>query len=277
MAQDLREWIGRGEEKRDTAEPGPIRRLAALLDHETPPWPPGVLPPLGHWLYFLPEARQSVLGPDGHPSRGAFLPPVALPRRMWAGGRIDFLAPVPFGAEMTRRSTIADIADKSGASGPMTFVVVRHEVFVEDGLAIREEHDIVYRAAPQAGASARPQPAPAEDCDFRRAAAPGPVELFRYSALTFNGHRIHYDRDYATRVEGYPGLVVHGPLIATLLVDHLLRWKPAVSIRRFAYRARSPLFDGAPFDLCAKASPNGARLWAQARGNPVAMEGEASS
>ncbi len=208
MTQNLREWIGRSEENRDIAEPGPIRRLAALLDHEAPPWAPGALPPLGHWLYFLPEARQSSLGPDGHPARGGFLPPVALPRRMWAGGRIDFLAPVPFGAEMTRRSTIANIADKSGASGAMTFVLVRQEIFVKNGLAIRDELDIVYRAGPQPAASA---PAPSspplmQDCDFRRAVAPGPVDLFRYSALTFNSHRIHYDRDYATRVEGYPGL-----------------------------------------------------------------------
>jgi 3-methylfumaryl-CoA hydratase len=278
MTQNLREWIGRSEENRDIAEPGPIRRLAALLDHEAPPWAPGALPPLGHWLYFLPEARQSSLGPDGHPARGGFLPPVALPRRMWAGGRIDFLAPVPFGAEMTRRSTIANIADKSGASGAMTFVLVRQEIFVKNGLAIRDELDIVYRAGPQPAASAPSPSSPplTQDCDFRRAVAPGPVDLFRYSALTFNSHRIHYDRDYATRVEGYPGLVVHGPLIATLLADHVLRWKPAAPISRLAYRARSPLFDGAPFDLCAKASLGGACLWAQAPGGSVAMEGRAS-
>ena len=180
--------------------------------------------PLGHWLYFLPEARESDLGPDGHPARGGFLPPVALPRRMWAGGRVDFLSPIPLGAEMTRRSTIIDIVDKSGSSGPMTFVVVRHEISLQGRLAVREEQDIVYRGASgqDAPAAADGASASAERYDFRRCVAPGPVELFRYSALTFNGHRIHYDRDYATGAEGYPGLVVHGPLIATMLVDTLL-------------------------------------------------------
>jgi len=279
MDHNLRAWIGRSEETHDIAAEGPTRRLAALLDHDEPPWAPGVLPPLGHWLYFLPEARQSSLGPDGHPSRGGFLPPVALPRRMWAGGRIDFLHPIPFGAEMTRRSTITDIADKSGASGPMTFVIVRHEVSVEGQVAIREERDIVYREAPKPGARAptRRSSPPAEDPDFSRTAAPGPIDLFRYSALTFNGHRIHYDRDYATGVEGYPGLVVHGPLIAALLVDTLLRWKPAAPLARFACRARSPLFDGRPFGLFAKGVAEGAILWAQMPGAQVAMEATASS
>jgi 3-methylfumaryl-CoA hydratase len=275
---EIRKWIGRSEEARDVAEPGPIRRLAALLDHEALPRVPGGMAPLGHWLYFLPEARESDLGPDGHPARGGFLPPVALPRRMWAGGRVDFLSPIPLGAEMTRRSTIIDIVDKSGSSRPMTFVVVRHEISLQGRLAVREEQDIVYRGASGQGAPAAADgdSASAERYDFRRCVAPGPVELFRYSALTFNGHRIHYDRDYATGAEGYPGLVVHGPLIATMLVDTLLRWKPGTKLTRFTFRARSPLFDATPFDLCAKASQDGAKLWAQAQGAPVAMEGQAS-
>lgn len=275
---DLSAWIGRSTEERDSADAGPIRRLAALLDHETPPWAPGALPPLGHWLYFLPEARRSALGPDGHPTRGGFLPPVALPRRMWAGGRIDFLAPIPFGAKMIRRSTIVDISHKNGASGPMTFVIVRHEIFVSGDVALCEEHDIVYRAPP-APAAAPHKPAdepPPEDADFRRSVALGPIDLFRYSALTFNGHRIHYDREYVMGVEGYPGLVAHGPLIATLLLDNLVRWKPAASLAKFAYRARSPLFEGSRFDVCVKATPTGARLWAQTPGAPIAMEGAAS-
>jgi 3-methylfumaryl-CoA hydratase len=151
---EIRKWIGRSEEARDVAEPGPIRRLAALLDHEALPRVPGGMAPLGHWLYFLPEARESDLGPDGHPARGGFLPPVALPRRMWAGGRVDFLSPIPLGAEMTRRSTIIDIVDKSGSSRPMTFVVVRHEISLQGRLAVREEQDIVYRGASGQGAPA---------------------------------------------------------------------------------------------------------------------------
>ncbi len=177
---------------------------------------------------------------------------------------------------MTRRSTIVDIAEKSGASGPMTFVIVRQEIFVGGEVALNEEHDIVYRGV--AGAASPPNPSvplPGEEAEFRRTVAPGAVELFLYSALTYNGHRIHYDRDYATRVELYPGLVVHGPLIATLLIDNLLRWKPGVALARFAYRARSPLFEDGPFDLCARPIPNGARLWAQGAGAPIAMEGEA--
>jgi 3-methylfumaryl-CoA hydratase len=197
---------------------------------------------------------------------------------MWAGGRIDFLRPIPFGAEMTRRSTIADIADKSGASGPLTFVVVRHDVSVGGEVAIREERDIVYREAAKPGARAptRHSSSPAEDPDFSRTVSAGPTELFRYSALTFNAHRIHYDRDYATGVEGYPGLVVHGPLIATLLVDTLLRWKPAAPLDRLTCRARSPLFDGRPFGLFARGAAEGAILWAQTPGGQVAMEATAS-
>lgn len=273
--QTFRDWIGRTEEKQDVAAAGPIRRLAALLDHENPPWAPDVLPPLGHWLFFLPDVRQSALGPDGHPARGGFLPPIPLPRRMWAGGRIEFLRPIPFGATMTRRSTIADISDKTGSGGPMTFVVVRHEIFASDEVALREEHDIVYRSAPAPEApQRRPAAAPSEDADLRRSTAPGPVELFRYSALTFNGHRIHYDRDYASKEEGYPGLVVHGPFIATLLIDNVQRWRPAAPIARFAYRARSPIFDGTRFDLCLKATEKGARIWAQPADGPISMDGE---
>jgi 3-methylfumaryl-CoA hydratase len=270
---ELEGWIGRTEEREDIAEAGPIRRLAALLDYEAPPWIPGILPPLGHWLYFLPEERQSALGPDGHAARGGFLPPVAAARRMWAGGRIDFLKSIPLGAAMKRRSTVADISHKNGHSGPMTFVTVRHQVFVGEELAIREEHDIVYRdvGAGPAKASASAYDAPA---GFRRSVQLGPVELFRYSALTCNGHRIHYDRDYAAKVEGYCGLIVHGPLIATLLVNHMLRWKPTTQITRFAYRARAPLFDGVRFDLCLTETLTGARVWAQAPRAPIAMEGE---
>lgn len=270
---DYRAWIGKSEEREDAAAPGPIRRLAALLDHETPPWAPGVIPPLGHWLYFLPESRQSSLGPDGHTQRGGFLPPIDLPRRMWAGGRIDFLAPIPFGAAMKRRSTLAEITAKTGRTGPMVFVTVVHEIFLGPTLALREEHDLVFRSL-ATGAQSPLAAAPDEPADFRRSVAPGPVELFRYSALTFNGHRIHYDRDYVTGQEGYPGLLVHGPLIATLLVDNALRWRPAAPVKRFAYRARSPLFDTTRFDLCVAPTPTGARVWAQAPGAAIAMDGE---
>jgi 3-methylfumaryl-CoA hydratase len=274
-AADPRAWVGRFEERDDVAEPGPVRRLAALLDHTAPPWRAGIVPPLGHWLYFLPEARQSAIGADGHPRPGGFLPPIDLPRRMWAGGRIEFRAPIALGAKMTRRSTVADVVAKTGASGAMVFVIVRHEIVVEGVTALVEEQDIVYRAAASPPAAPRSAPGGAEP-EWRRSIALGPVALFGYSALTFNGHRIHYDRDYARNQENYPGLVVHGPYIATLLVDNFLRWRPQTPIAKLAYRARSPLFDGRSFDLCAVSNENGARLWAQEPGRPIAMEAEAA-
>jgi 3-methylfumaryl-CoA hydratase len=168
-------------------------------------------------------ARHSEIGPDGHPKRGGFLPPVPLPRRMWAGSRLTFVQPVRVGDALTRESRILDVSGKEGRTGHLVFVTVRHDYSLASGLAITEEHDIVYRDNPQPGQPApKPTPAPT-DSQFSREIVPDPVLLFRYSALTFNGHRIHYDRSYVTEVEGYPGLIVHGPLIATLLLDLLRR------------------------------------------------------
>lgn len=258
---NLRHWIGRAETVRDHATLAPLAGLAALLDHETPPWIANELPPLAHWLYFPPHARQSELGEDGHPKRGGFLPPVDLPRRMFAGARIDFHAPVPLGAALERVSTIKDVTAKEGASGTMIFVTVRHEIFTNGARALSEEQDIVYREA------AKSAPAPAvpdtRASEFTRQIRPDSVLLFRYSALTFNAHRIHYDRDYCREVEFYPGLVVQGPLIATLLMDHFLRAHPGTRIARFSFRARRPLFDTTPFDLCMAERSGSAELWAR--------------
>jgi 3-methylfumaryl-CoA hydratase len=273
---DLKDWIGRSETTTDVAAPGPYGRLAALLDHETPPWRAGEAPPLGHWLNFLPDARQSHLGEDGHPRRGGFLPPVALPRRMWAGSRLTFLGPIALGDEIMRRSTIETIEPKTGRSGEMVFVTVRHEVSAGPALAVVEEQDIVYREAPTPGLS-QPVATPAAagpEADWTRRVTPDPLLLFRYSALTFNSHRIHYDRDYATGVEGYPGLVVHGPLIATLLLDHYLRRHPGARIGRFSFRAQSPLYDGAPFDLNGRETERGAELWATGESGRIAMKAD---
>jgi 3-methylfumaryl-CoA hydratase len=255
-ATDFTAWIGRTEAANDLATEAPLQGLAALLDHDAPPWRAGEVPPLGHWLYFLPKARQSQIGEDGHPFRGDFLPPTPLPRRMWAGSRLEFLAPIPLGAAIERRSEIRDVAEKTGASGTMLFVTVRHAVFANGVQAISEEQDIVFREA-----STAPTPAPgpfagAPGCDNARTMQADPTQLFRYSALTFNGHRIHYDRDYARDVEGYPGLVVHGPYMATLLMDHFLRRHPRAAVRKFAFRARRPIFDLAPFTLCLNDAPN---------------------
>lgn len=268
----LRTWIGKTETAEDIAAPASCAGLAALLDHETPPWTAHQAPPLAHWLWFHSHVRQSDLGPDGHAKRGTFLPPVELPRRMWAGSCIDFHAPIALGSTLRRFSKIENIEAKRGKSGEMIFVTVRHDIFVGDTLALTDKQDIVYRAAPSGPVT--PPPPPRQDrrnSEYTRTIEPDSVLLFRYSALTFNAHRIHYDRDYAHDVEGYPGLVVHGPLIATLLMDHYLLTHPAARIARFEFRAQRPLFDTAPFDLCMAKTKTGADLWARNTGGEPAV------
>ena len=251
---------------------GPVAALSATLDRDDPPPQPGdALPPLWHWLFFLDRHRASELGPDGHARRGGLLPPIPLPRRMWAGSRFEFHHPLRIGDPITRETRVVDIKEKSGRSGPLVFVVVRHEISNGDGRAISEEHDIVYR---DHGAAAPVQPAPADDA-WQRTIQPDDVLLFRYSALTFNAHRIHYDRRYATELEGYPGLVVHGPLIATLLMDLLRRNQPAANVTRFSFRAVSPLFDAAPFVLCGKPDADRVQLWARDAAGHLAMSATA--
>lgn len=263
--EHLQSWIGRSEEATDEVTATPIAALAATLDIGTPPTE---LPPLWHWLYFLPLHRQSELGPDGHAKRGGFLPPVDLPRRMWAGGRLEFHRPLRAGDRITRVSRIADVRFKQGRSGPLVFVLVRHEISNASGVAITEEHDIVYRD--HASGQAVPQRAP-EVAAWTRMIHPDDVLLFRYSALTFNGHRIHYDRRYVTEVEDYPGLVVHGPLIASLLADLVRRHMPQVTMTNFEFRAVSPIFDIADFTI--NANPEGAtiQLWAAGPNGELAM------
>ena len=258
----LRDWIGRAETREDQLTATPVAALSATLDRADPaPVPGTALPPLWHWLYFTPLTRHSEIGEDGHARRGGFLPPVPLPRRMWAGGRLDFLQPLRVGEAVTRVSTIKDVTVKEGRSGALVFVCVRHEFSNAQGLALSEEHDIVYRDAPAPGA---PQPAPTpapRDEQFSREIVPDPVLLFRYSALTFNGHRIHYDRSYVTGVEGYPGLIVHGPLIATLLTDLLRRNLPDAKVKRFSFKAVRPTFDIHPFTVCGKLEGKKVSLW----------------
>jgi 3-methylfumaryl-CoA hydratase len=271
----LREWRGRTESRSDEITAAPIAALSATLDRDDSfPRPGAPLPPLWHWLYFLPISRQSELGPDGHTRRGGFLPPVPLPRRMFAGDRLQFHRPLRVGEKISRLSSIVDVSLKHGRSGPLVFVVVRHEISNREGIAVVEEHDIVYRDNPSpADAAPAPQTSPA-GAVWTRQIQPDATLLFRYSALTFNGHRIHYDRRYTTEVEGYPGLVVHGPLIATLLLDLLRRNLADAGIASFSFRAIRPLFDTAPFSVCGKPAPDGktAQVWATDPDGWLAME-----
>ena len=261
----LEAWLDKTETLTDEITSFPLRALAATLDRDAPG---DAVPPLWHWLYFLPVAPLAQVGADGHPKRGGFLPPVALPRRMWAGGRLTFHAPLRAGETAERTSTIASIEDKTGRSGRLVFVTVQHRYECAGTLCIEEEHDIVYRDTPQPGASApKPIVAPADDAGntWSRTLVADPVMLFRYSALTFNGHRIHYDFPYVTQEEGYPGLVVHGPLIATLLLDLVHRERPDASVASFAFRAMRPTFGGNAFTLCGRPAEDGrsVELWAK--------------
>ena len=288
--EDLSRWIGRNEVLHDSLGPTPVVALGATLDHPAAEASTGApLPPLWHWLYFLPHQRQSEIGPDGHAKRGGFLPPVPLPRRMWAGGRLQWLQPIRLGDEVRRESRIESVTHKTGRAGDLVFVQVHHHVHTAQGLALTEEHDIVYRAPPPPPPARAPSAAPGgvpPTVDLRapraavwqRLIVPSDVLLFRYSALTFNGHRIHYDRRYVTTQEGYPGLVVHGPLMATMLLDLLRRHLPQALVQYFEFKAVSPVFDTTPFWICGQPEANGKliKLWVQIAGGPVAMEASAT-
>jgi 3-methylfumaryl-CoA hydratase len=267
-ATKLNDWIGRSETLRDTITAAPVRGLNATLDHPALAVDDGMpLFPLWHWLYFLPQHRQSDIGPDGHARRGGFLPPVPLPRRMWAGSQFEFRAPLRVGDAIERTSTIADVTVKEGRSGQLVFVKVRHELRCNAAAepALVEFHDIVYREARKPGDVDPPPQAAETGAPWQREIVPDDVLLFRYSALTFNGHRIHYDRKYVTEVEGYPGLIVHGPLIATLLMDLLRRHAPGADVASFRFKAVRPTFHLHPFRLngALSADDTSVRLWAQ--------------
>ena len=275
----LREWIGKSETLSDQITPAPMAALSATLDRNDPlPKIGDPLPPLWSWLYFLPVHRHSEISTDGHAKRGGFLPPVPLPRRMFAGDRMQFHRPLRVGDRISRTSTIADVSFKEGRTGPLVFVVVRHEIRNDEGLAVTEEHDIVYRDHSSASGGVQKTQAPPGAAQWTREIQPDAVMLFRYSALTFNGHRIHYDRKYATEVEGYPGLVVHGPLIATLLLDLARRNLPDAAVSRFAFRAVKPLFDIAPFMVCGRVEEDkkSIRLWASDAAGDLAMDATAT-
>ena len=265
---NLKEWIGRSETIVDIATATPYAALAATLDRAPERPSAGTpLPALWHWLYFLPLHRQSEIGPDGHAKRGGFLPPVPLPRRMWAGSQFEFHQPLLVGDTLTRTSTIADVTEKSGRTGALVFVKVRHEIRrnQETDIALTEFHDIVYRESAKPDDVAPPPKAAPANATWEREGIPDDVLRFRYSALTFNGHRIHYDRRYVTGVEGYPGLIVHGPLIATLLLDLLRHQRPDARVAKYEFRAIRPTFDTHHFFVCGEPQADGKtfHLWAR--------------
>lgn len=253
------DWIGRDETAQARLDPQLAAMLSATL--ETPTRmrrDTDVLPPLWHWAGFPPLAPMPSLGSDGHPEKGGFLPPVDLPRRMWAGGELRFLKPLHVGERLTRHSVIQDVHEKRGGAGHMVFVTVLHEIAGEDGIALRERQDIVYLPMPERFVAPKPRPVPDTPCHDETVAMSEAL-LFRYSACTFNAHRIHYDLAYAREVEKYPGLVVHGPLQATLLAALATRWTGRAP-DRFAFRGVHPMFHDAPLRLMAVEAEGGLDL-----------------
>ncbi len=281
----IADWIGRTESRVDTVTAAPMAALSATLDRDDPvPRQGDPLPLLWHWLYFLPTDPQSTLAPDGHARLGGFLPPVALQRRMYAGGRVELHHALRVGDPIRRTSRIVDVAEKTGRSGPLTFVRVRHEISSAAGLALVEDHDIVYRDS-----AGREAPRPVEtapgatdgsfggEADWMREIVPDEALLFRYSALTFNAYRIHYDRDFAVAIQGYQGLVVHAPLVATLLADLLRRSMADPVVSTFSFRALQPIIDGRSLALCGRRVDAGrVALWARVADGSRAFEATAA-
>jgi 3-methylfumaryl-CoA hydratase len=275
----LRQWIGRREEKTDVVTAQLVRGLRATLFMEIgEPKPGDAAPFTAHWCLAQPVYPMSQLGPDGHPTRGGFLPPVPLPRRMWAGGELEFIEPLRVGDEMTRSSRISDVTMKTGSTGALCFVSVQHEISSRRGTAIRERQDIVYRDVAPAGQNAAPaKPAAAPPvAKHRESHMADEVLLFRYSALTFNGHRIHYDRDYVTKVEGYPGLIFHGPMQAALLVEFAAKLHGGSAPKKFTYRGLQPLFAPGEFSVNASEAAAGMELWTANTDGVPTMKGTAT-
>ncbi len=240
MTEAFGAWVGRVEEARDEITARQARQMAATLGVSGDFAPGAALPPLWHWMGWTPEAAMAELGPDGHPARGGFLPPVPLERRMWAGGRLRFLAPLRIGEPLYRRSEILKVSEKTGTTGRMVFVTVRHDVHGAAGLAVEEEQDIVFIAMPERFTPPPPVSAPASE--WSEPVVMDEVRLFRYSALTFNAHRIHFDLPYATGVEKYPGLVVHGPMQAMLLMEAARARRGGAVPAGYRFRGVRPLF-----------------------------------
>jgi 3-methylfumaryl-CoA hydratase len=276
---DLRTHIGRSQTATDVIHAGPANFLRLAFARPEPEFRDGdVLPPSWLGLYFLPRVASDALRPDGSPRDTGVVPPLSLPRRMFAGERVRFHAPVRIGETVRRETRLADISMKQGGTGTLVFATITSRVFGPSGLALEDERRTVFREEVKAGErnQAPRRDSPPSDAPWRRGITPDPVLLFRFSALTFNSHRIHYDRTWAVQVEGYPGLVVHGPLTTTLLIDFARDQNPGKQIASYATQARAPLFDTAPFELRGRpaTSGRGCDLWAVTPDGTIAMSAE---
>ncbi len=267
----LQEWVGRQESKEDDISLFQAQALAAALDNETLPQKGDPLPAFWEWMYFLSTPRASATGSDGHPDKGGFLPPIPLPRRMWAAGEVELKQALIIGQPATRLSTIESVELKSGSTGTLVFVNVRHDISQNGVVCISQVQNIVYREQPTERSELPPGKTATEEADFAREVDADPVLLFRYSALTYNGHRIHYDRDYACNEELYPALVVHGPLLVTLLLELQRHSMPQKRLSRFKFRAIRPTFDGAVFKLSGKCDGQALSLWSADRDGYTCM------
>ncbi|WP_028656187.1 FAS1-like dehydratase domain-containing protein [Nocardioides sp. J54] len=266
----MRSWVGRSREVTLALDAGQADKMCATLDRAPGLADGDVLPPGWHWLYAHDVVEASRLGVDGHPARGVTMPPVPLERRMWAAGELAFHQPLRIGDLVTRRSTVADVVPKRGRSGLLYFVVLTHEHLRDGELVLEERQTVVYKDASAPAASPRSEGDELPAADGTRTWLLDSTALFRYSALTFNSHRIHYDADYAREIEGYPALVVHGPLLATLLMESVAQPGPG-PLATFTYQARSPLFVSEPFDVAHRRTPDGAEAWASAADGRLAM------
>ncbi len=274
-------WVGRSEVCTDIAAPEHYRAWLSTLDYKDLTVKDGApMPPLAHLIFNKAIVQVSEVGRDGHPKRGDFLPPVALPRRMWAGSKFEFRAPLRVGDKLAKRSEVVSVQAKTGSTGQLVFLVLRHTTTSQSGGEVMEEQTVVYRDDPKpaaAGEAPKPAsagapsnsaraPAPMPAADFSRGVTPNEVMLFRYSAITFNGHRIHYDAPYAKEVEGYPGLVVHGPLLATLMVDLVARELPSEKVESFEFTARQAVTLPASITVNGKREGRAVSLWIENKG-----------
>lgn len=265
----LQAWVGRTQSAVDIVTPHAVAGMRAVFDHESGLAEGEALPPCWHWMFTNATVRQSGLGPDGHPQRGGFLPPVPLPRRMWAGSSVAFHAPIRVGDRIERTSHIESVTAKTGSTGSLVFVIVRHELASSSGGRVVDTQRLVFREAGTAGPGRKDSPPgkvelPPGNTDFSRELAPDEPMLFRFSALTFNSHRIHYDQPYTTQVEGYAGLVVHGPLIALALLDSLQRHQPGLRISHFEFTPKRPITLPMTMKACGRKEGEGYALWMEA-------------